>query len=266
MNRIINFPEINWEKLHEGAVPKEVVWDKLQEGIKFLLNVRMLQKTNLLAQETIQKAKEVLRGMEELNKKFPQILGIVQNIFGRQAKEMAATEGNSRALFSRLEFLVQEAVFYGCLTEWRETDLERVPYGVKRDFLIRLYNPRTRQIRYFLPVNWKRPGEKNVHKQIALVLRDLSFKARDTYKAERGITKTEPKTPEKPAEPKTPELPADPDKTKPKRTKKSARSEKAPEDKAGKQAKASKAKARAKEDESDIRKVKSLSDIDFLKK
>jgi len=260
MNRIINFPEINWEKLHEGAIPKEVVWDKLQEGIKFLLNVGMLQKTNLLAQETIQKAKEVLRGMEELNKKFPQILGIVQNIFGRQAKEMAATEGNSRALFSRLEFLVQEAVFYGVLAEWKEEELAKAPYGLKKDFEIRLYDPRSKQTRYFLPASWR----NDTHKRIALVLRDLSFKARDTYKAERGITKTEPKTPEKPAEPKTPELPADPDKTKPKRTKKSARSEKAPEDKAGKQAKASKAKARAKEDENDIRKVKSLSDIDFL--
>lgn len=258
MDRIINFPEINWEKLHEGTISKEMVWEKLQEGIRFLLNVGMLKKTNLLAPETLQKAKEMLRGMEELNQKFPQVRSMIQNILGRQTKEMASTDGDSRALFSRLEFLIQEAVFYGSLTEWTETDLAKVPYGLKKDFEIRLYDPRSKQTRYFLPASWR----NDTHKRTALVLHDLSFKARDTYKAERGITKTEPKTPEKPAEPKTSELPVDPDKSKPKRTKKS-KPEKTPEDKAGKQAKASKAQAREKVDTQEVNQARGKSTKDF---
>jgi hypothetical protein len=255
MDRIINFPEINWEKLKEGAISKEMVWEKLQEGIKFLLNVGMLKKTNLLAPETLQKAKEVLRGMEELNKKFPQVLGMIQNIFGRQAKEMAATEGDSRALFSRLEFLVQEAMFYRVLAEWKEEELVKVPYGLKKDFEIRLYDPRSKQARHFLPASWR----NDTHKRTALVLHDLSFKARETYKTEKGITKTEPIKTE--SEIKTESKPQ----TRKPRTKKT-KPEQAPEDKAGKQVKASKAKAREKEDENEIKKVKSLSDLDFLKK
>ena len=266
MNRIINFPEINWEKLHEGAISKEMVWEELEKGVKFLLEVQMLKKTSFLAKETIEKARVILSKMEELVKQYPQILGVVQNIFGRQVKEMSAKNGDSKTLFSRLEFLVQEAVFYGCLAEWNETDLARAQYGVKRDFEIRLYDPRTKQTRYFLPSNWKRPGEKNVHKQIALVLRDLSFKARDTYKTERGITKTEPQTPEKPAEPvKIAEIKTESKPTTRKPRTKQTKPEKTPEDKAGKQAKASKAKDLKKEDESEIKKVKSLADLDFLK-
>lgn len=257
MNRIINFPEINWEKLHEGAISKEMVWEELEKGVKFLLEVRMLKKTSFLAKETIERAKEVLGKMEELAKQYPQIRGVVQNIFGRQVKETSAKDGDSRTLFSRLEFLIQEAVFYGSLTEWTETDLAKVPYGLKKDFEIRLYNPRSKQTRYFLPASWR----NDTHKRTALILRDLSFKARDTYKAEKE-SKAAPIAAlksETPAELETPKTT-----NKPKGTKKS-KPEKTPKDKAGKQAKANKAKNLKKEDESEIKKVKSLADLDFLK-
>lgn len=269
MNRIINFPEINWEKLSEGALSKELIWEELDKGVKFLLEVQRLKKTSFLAKDTTEKATEVLRKMEELAKQYPQIRGVVQNIFGRQAKEMAGQNGDSRTLFSRLDFLVQEAVFYGSLVEWKEEDLAKVPFGLKKDFEVRLYDPRTKQTRHFVPSSWR----NDTQKRTALVLRDLSFKARDTYNVERGKSKPEtPLTPPVKVETETKindfvpppakdELPAESKTQKPMTPKKFKKNY---DPKVGKKAKAQKDQDREEQDEKDLKSVRSLADIGKL--
>jgi len=274
--RIINFPEINWEKLHEGAISKEMVWGELEKSVKFLLEVQMLKKTSFLSRDTLEKAREVSEKMAELKQQYPQIIGVVQNILGRKIKEMVEKDGDSKVLFSRLEFLVQEAVFYGSLREWSEKDLAKVPFGLKKGFEVRLYDPRSKQSRHFLPTNWR----NNTHKRTALVLRDLSFKARNTYRAEKGIP-VAPAVPQKPAE--TPkELIKTKSKSKPKKA--APKKKKAParkkttqkdevEKKAAKRVKKVRVEDEKKEAEKEIREAKkgiSLTDnpdaLDFLKK
>jgi len=264
MDRIINFPEINWDKLREGAISKEMVWEELEKGIKFVLEVQMLKKTSFLSKDTIEQSQDVLEKMRELKEKFPQVHGVIQNILGRQIKEMAIRSGDSRTLFSRLEFLVEEAVFYGSLAEWKEADLERVPYGLKKDFEVRLYDPRTKQTRHFLPASWR----NDTHKRTALVLHDLSFKARDTYKAERGQSQKLETPLAPPVEtkikdfvpPAKNETPAKTQKPKP-MTKKSQQDG---EPKSGKKAKVAKDKDREKQDKKELQSVKSFADVGKL--
>ncbi len=261
MDRIINFPEINWDKLREGTISKEMVWEELEKGINFVLEVQMLKKTSFLAKETIEQSQDVLEKMRELKEKFPQVHGVIQNILGRQIKEMATRNGDSRTLFSRLEFLVQEAVFYGSLAEWKEADLERVPFGLKKDFEVRLYDPRTKQTRHFLPASWR----NDTQKRTAMVLHDLSFKARDTYKAERGQSQKSETPSASPVETKIEDfVPPAKNETPAKAQNPKPMTKKSQEDgnpKAGKKAKASKAKAREEQDEKELQSVKSFSDL-----
>jgi len=264
-SRIIEFPLINWAELKKGSLPKGEVAGKIREALKSLIEVQMLKLTNFLSKDTLDKADEISDQLEELKNQYPQLIGVTQNLLGQQIRDLAEKKGDSRTLFDRLRILAIETTFQGALQKWDEKDLGRVPMGLRQNFMIQIFNPKTRETIYLLPQNWRNP----VHKRIALILRDLSFKARETYKAEKEgktapIATPKSETPAEPETPKTPELPADPNKSKPKRTQKS-KPEKTPEDKAGKQAKASQAKALEKEDENEIKKIRSLADLDFLK-
>jgi len=274
-SRIIEFPEINWEDLKKGALSKDKVWDEIEKAIKFLLEVRMLKSTSFLSRATIDNAKDTGRKLNELKEEYPQVHGVVQNLLGRMIKERAEGDSDSRTLFNRLRILTIEAAFHGSLKEWNEKDLEKVPIGLRKNFEVRLYNPRSKETRYFLPRNWR----NETHKRTALVLRDLSFKARNAYHSEHEIPKkkeapaktpTEPKTKPK-AEPKSEAKPR-PNKSKKKSAPKKVvkKTKKAVKDSDRKRAAVQKKriveKARKAEDEVDIKKVKSLADIDKLVK
>lgn len=256
--RIIEFPEINWSDLKKGALSKDKVWDEIEKAIKFILEVQMLKSTEFLHRDTIENARETEKRLNDLKEEYPQVNGVVQNLLGKRIKEWAESDGNSRTLFSRLRILTIEASFHGCLKEWDEKDLEKVPIGLRKNFEIRLYNPRTKETHYFLPRNWRNETQKRT----ALILRDLSFKAQSTYRAERGI---EPRKRETPVEtPKTEEKVVKKTVTKTKPKKPSSKKAKEGDKKAAKQAKVSKAKIRKEEDEVDIRSVKSLADLSEL--
>jgi len=179
--RTINFPSINWEELKRGALSKDKVWEEIQKCVKQLLDIQMLKRTNFLSKNSIEKAREIEQKLDELKQNYPQIRNVVQNILGREIKEIAIQKGESRSLFERLSVTTQEAVFHGSLQEWSEERLKEVPVGLKRSFLVRIRDGKN--YRYFLPANWR----NNVHKRTALVLRDLAEKATRTWKEENGI-------------------------------------------------------------------------------
>lgn len=266
MDRIITFSVPDLKKLGAEAVSIKEIWEETKKAVKFLFEVQMLRKSRmLLGKDTMDQADKTLEEMRKLKEKYPQVHGIVQKIVGQEIADRAKDKGDSRTLFSRLEFLVEQGVFFGSIAEWSEADLMKVPFGLKKDFEIRVYNPRTKQVRHFLPASWR----NDTHKRTALVLRDLSFKARDTYKAERESQKSE--TPaEKSVEVKVETKINDfvpPQKTEPKiqksmTTKKSNKKDDDP--KVGKKAKAVKDKDREKQDEIDLKSVKSFADIGKL--
>lgn len=271
-SRIIEFPKINWAELKKGSLPKGEVAGKIRDALKSLIEVQMLKVTNFLSKDTLDKADEINDQLEELKNQYPQLIGVTQNLLGQQIKDLAEKKGDSQTLFDRLRILAIEAIFQGTLQKWDERDLGRVPMGLRQNFMVQIFNPKTRETIYLLPRNWRNP----VHKRIALILRDLSFKARETYKAEKegkaasiatpkSETSAKPQAPAEPETSQTPEPPADLNKSKPKRAEKS-KPEQTPEDRAGKRAKASKAKALKEEDENEIKKVKSLADLDLLRK
>ena len=132
--REIKFPEINWAKLGEGSLPKEETVGKIRDIIKFLVNIQMLKRTSFLAQSTRDKANEVSLRLNESVEQFPQLKGVVQNLFGQLVKEMAEENGDSKSLFSRLELLVEEAAYYGILQEWAEEKLEISPLWTETGF------------------------------------------------------------------------------------------------------------------------------------
>ncbi len=254
--REINFPEINQEKLGEGSLPKEETVSKIRDIVKFLIEVRALKRTSFLVQSTLDKAKEISLRLDEKVEQFPQLKGVVQNLFGQLVKKMAEEKGDSKTLFNRLDLLVEEAEYYGVLQEWTEEKLDKVPYGLKRDFLVRLRSGKD-QFRFFLPSNWR----NQVHKRTALVLRDLAIKAKNTWMDEKGIPREKSDTnPAPTAEPQTPpetltppaEPPAPPAKP---HKKDKPPIPKTPRDKAGKVVKAAKAKDREKDDTADVRDV-----------
>lgn len=271
----IEFPVIDYEKLEDGSLPKGEIEGQLDKMLQFLLHVNMLKSTSYLAKDTLDKAREVDDKLGQLKKRYPQLIGVVQNILGRKIKEMAGQSSDSKTLFNRLRILTAEAEFQSSLQEWKEADLNKVPVGLTKSFLVKLYDPRTHEARYFLPKNWRHP----VHKRTALILRDLSFKAREAYKTERGITDPLKSEPEKtvepevliqPETPQVPEIPADkPTKTKKPRDKKSKSKDETTDKTAATQKKKVAAKIRDEEDEADIRQIKSTKDfrdLEFLKK
>lgn len=246
--RTIEFPSIDWEELKEGALSKDKVWDEIEKGVKFIVEIQMLKSTSFLSKDSIEKAREVEDKLGELKKQYPQTIGVVQNILGRKINEMARGDGDSKTLFSRLRVLVKEAEFHGSIQEWGEDRLQSAPMGLKRGFLIKIKDGND-GFRFFLPRNWR----SKVHQRTALVLKDLAYKARKTWMDEHGI---EPQKREVPAENKPIEKkPEKKKKTVKKPAKKVAKkvAKKTEADKnAAKAAKTVKTKARDKEDQKDM--------------
>lgn len=258
----IEFPVLDQEKLEAGSLPKSEVLGWVEKTLQSLLHVSMLKSsgTSYLARETLDEAQKIDEKLNQLKEQFPQLRGATQNILGRTIKEMAAQSGDSKTLFNRLRILTAEAEYQGSLQEWKEADLEKVPAGLIKSFLVKLYDPRTKEARYFLPKNWRHP----VHKRTALILKDLSFKAREAYKAERGIPKTEPPKSETTTFlPETPKTQAETELTKP-RTPKKPRKPEAETKKKGAKA-AIQVEEREKDDNAEIREAKKVGSFAEIK-
>lgn len=246
--RKIEIPSINWEELKEAGLPKKETRERLEQTIHSLVRAIFLDRTSYLSKNDQEKIKNTMDELEELKKQYPGLIGVIQNQFAREIKETAEPEGDSQTLFTRLRVLTGIAVNQGLLGEWTEGNLRGVPDGLKIAYLFSIRKPRGEGKWWFLPQNWG----NEIHKRVALLLKDLSVRATQRWMTERGIplerekgdkpAETEQKTPVsiptepqkesvKEPEPETPpETPAEPQKEKKKATK-SPQSQKGKDDK-----------------------------------
>ncbi len=90
MSKDFKFPEINeelWKDFKSGSVPKDKAREMIEDGLKFLIDIQLLKKSEYLTEEALrkstQKAREVDENLKELKRKY-NLVGLVQNLLGRK--------------------------------------------------------------------------------------------------------------------------------------------------------------------------------------
>jgi len=197
----IKIPDINWDKVE--VLDQKTAIEKAEKSVEFLINFRMFSfGTGFLMKRNIQEeAEKVRENLKAWIKEYKGFFHVVQRAFLEKAKEIAAKDGDSRTLFSRLRVLALEALFHKAVRNWdSEEKVATTPYRLRRDFLSRVRMGRNETM-FLLPDSWRNDTQKS----IALVLKDLERKAKRKWMEEKGY---EPRKPEKEAEDKK-EAPAE---------------------------------------------------------
>ena len=293
MSKDFKFPEINeelWKDFKSGSVPKDKTREMIEDGLKFLIDIQLLKKSEYLTEEALrkstQKVREVVESLGKLKEKH-NLVGLVQNLLGRKIEEMTKEEndGDVQTSFNRLEVLTLEAHAHGSLREHSKAAVDAIRQkneGMISSYLVKVnvFNreTRTREALYFLPDDWTTYTQKKT----AWHLRNLQIRTTTRWMKEKGFEPRKRETPvetpeaeekesaKTPAEskPEKPEKTESEPKEKPalvqkaapkKNTKKKVVENKKGEKKANAQRRRVAEKAVKKADEADIKEVESLT-------
>jgi len=266
----IKIPDINWDKVE--VLDEKTAMEKAEKSVEFLINFRMFSfGTGFLMKRNIQKeAEKVKENLKTWIKEYKGFFHVVQRAFLQKAKEIAAKDGDSRILFSRLRVLALEALLHKAVRNWEsEEKVATTPYRLRRDFLSRVRMGRNETM-FLLPDSWRNDTQKS----IALVLKDLERKAKRKWMEEKGYgprKKAEDKKETPPEEKKAKPKPNKPKKKSVAKPEKPAKSKRkaVPKKKTAKKGArtAMETKAREKTDKQEIleaKKIKDFADIDQI--